>query len=159
MLLLIHEQGTYAVGFGATNCTQCPPGFECLNKTNCPPGNVAKWGVCNEPTACEVGFGSLLGEGTCSPCSAGTYAAIDPLTGAAAGCVECEDGYYQTAEKSPNCEPCPPGYNCTGTYCPEHCVRRVLHVTVMLPRFVRIPHSLRQRGDGHFGRVPWKDRV
>ena len=46
---------------GQTTCQQCPAGSACPNGQT--------------PVTCNAGFFSVLGQGDCTPCSPGTYAA------------------------------------------------------------------------------------
>jgi hypothetical protein len=86
--------GRFSVSTGSTACSACPPG----TSTSGAEGAVG----C---AYCARGFASAGGQGSCSECEKGTYAAGE----GAARCDQCPPGRYADGAKSAECHLCPLG--------------------------------------------------
>jgi Tyrosine-protein kinase ephrin type A/B receptor-like len=122
----ICPSGTYAVRFGAYECTPCPTGTtspagasSCTSSTSCAKGEYRKAGcacekclagtysdtlTASECTPCPIGQSSSAGASCCTPCAKGTYS---PTAGST--CTSCPAGTYAGATGSSKCKKCTKG--------------------------------------------------
>ncbi|XP_053385192.1 uncharacterized protein LOC123535922 isoform X1 [Mercenaria mercenaria] len=130
------------------NCTQCEPGYACLDgrRTQCRPGYYSD-GFMEHCSACDPGtYQNQSASSSCVSCPAGHYSGTgmtaceicEPEEYAlndGTGCVLCADavecpcmtwdkcfngtGCYNTGSGTYQCEPCPDGYEASGTSCSD----------------------------------------
>ena len=99
---------TYAASTGATSCTPCAvgetsdPGSSSCSATTCDPGSVLVNGAC---TPCPAGTYAAAGATSCTTCATGT---ISTTAGSTSCATTCEAGKYANATHTA-CEICPAG--------------------------------------------------
>lgn len=99
-------EGTVSLGMDATECTACPTGqIAVLGECRCPRGSVMREGIC---MACAAGtfnpFSRMARQDRCYPCPRGTFS----LSGSVF-CRSCPDGKVTRGTGAAACQSCPAG--------------------------------------------------
>jgi len=115
----------------AQGCVPCQPGYYKGGPGNvlcmqCPAGEYSAAGS-GECSLCNAGFSTvgLPAQGTCTPCSPGSYSPVPTTEDPNANCILCNYGQYQNESQQMTCILCGIGFyadslgtaNCT--ICPE----------------------------------------
>lgn len=98
--------GTISLGMAATECTRCPAGqIAAANECRCPRGSVMSDGVC---TPCPAGtfnsFSRMFRQDQCYRCPVGTFSGRGAIF-----CEQCPEGQITDSKGSTSCRPCAPG--------------------------------------------------